>query len=263
MLSFNPEYVTAEAKAALKEKFLTGKPFQSVIIDGFFDPEPLRCVLGEFAEVRHNTSYGDATTQRKFTCDDWALFPPRIYELISVLNSGPFVSWLSDITGITGLTSDPYLHGGGIHETTVGGFLKMHTDFNFHKILRLDRRINVILFLNEGWQPDWGGELVLSDKSFTEVVKVPPVFNRMVIFNTNDHSFHGQPDPHTFPEGNSRKSVAMYYYSNGRPAHEINSHKIGTSYKVRYAGDFPLKDRLRDVVRTLLGRKRPPRSPTA
>jgi hypothetical protein len=226
------------------------------VLDDVFDAELLRKIAAEYAQVRHNGSYNDPTTQLKFSCDDWNLMPPHTWEFISYLNCGSFLKFLVGITGMQDLTSDPYLHGGGMHETFPGGFLKMHTDFNFHKLLKLDRRINAILFLNEGWQPEWKGQLVLAPPNMQNPVLVPPLFNRMVIFNTNDHSFHGQPDPHSFPEGNSRKSIAMYYYSNGRPEEEITSRKIGTSYRARYAGDFSLSERIRDSLRTLLGRKR-------
>lgn len=259
MISMNPQLSSPETQAALREKFLAAQPFQHLVLDDVFDAGLLRSVAAEFAQVRHNGKYNDPTTQRKFSCDDWDLLPPRNLELISYFNSGTFVRFLAAVTGMKELTCDPYLHGGGMHETFPGGFLKMHTDFNFHKILKLDRRINILLYLNENWQPEWKGELLLSAKDMKNPIVVQPLFNRMVIFNTNDHSFHGQPDPHAFPEGNSRKSVAMYYYSKDRPESEITGRRIGTVYRVRYAGDFPLQARLRDVVRTLLGRKRPPR----
>lgn len=249
---FEPDY-----RAELKQSFLAASPFQHLVLDEVFDPSLLREVASEFAHVRHNGRYFDPTTQLKFSCDDWALLPPRTAELVAFLNCGIFVKFLADITGMSSLVSDPYLHGGGMHETFPGGFLKMHTDFNYHKVLKLDRRINAILFLNEDWQPEWKGELMLAKPDLKNATSVAPLFNRLVVFNTNDHSFHGQPDPNKFPEGNSRKSIAMYYYSNGRPEHEITSRKIGTSYRLRHFGDFPITERIRDIGRTLLGRKKP------
>ncbi|HWX30701.1 MAG TPA: 2OG-Fe(II) oxygenase [Steroidobacteraceae bacterium] len=257
MISLNEPFSAPEAIDALRERFLAAAPFQHLVLDDAFPRELLRGVLTEFPQIRHNGKYFDDTAQRKHSCDDWDLFPPRTWEFISYLNTGSFVRFLAKVTGISELTSDPYLHGGGIHETFPGGFLKMHTDFNFHKILKLDRRINILLFLNEGWEPSWGGELVLSNKAMTVQTRVEPLFNRMVVFNTNDHSFHGQPDPHSFPEGNSRKSIAMYYYSKGRPEHEITSHKIGTSYRARFNGDFPMRARLKEKARLWLGLKFP------
>jgi Rps23 Pro-64 3,4-dihydroxylase Tpa1-like proline 4-hydroxylase len=257
MISINEQYRDPAVIDGLREKFLSATPFHHLVLDDVFPAELLRGVIADFAEVKHNGKYYDATTQLKYSCDDWDLFPANTNEFVSYLNNGTFVRFMASVTGIPELTSDPYLHGGGMHETFPGGFLKMHTDFNFHKILKLDRRINALLYLNEGWQPSWGGELVLSDKSMAIPIRIEPLFNRIVIFNTNDHSFHGQPDPHTFPAGSSRKSIAMYYYSKGRPENEITSHKIGTSYRARYAGDFPMKERLREKARLWLGLKRP------
>ncbi|NDI84630.1 2OG-Fe(II) oxygenase [Undibacterium crateris] len=256
MIQLSPILSSSEKKCSLKEVFLNAKPFQSLVIDNVFDVDVLREVVREFADIRHNTSYYDATTVGKLTCDDWNLFPPAIFNLISYLNCGSFISLLSELTGIDELTSDPYLLGGGVHETLPGGFLKIHTDFNYHNTLKLDRRINAILFLNENWEPSWGGELVLASTDMSIQKKIEPIFNRLVIFNTNDFSFHGQPDPHTFPEGNSRKSIAMYYYANGRPEHETISAKIGTTYKARHAGDLTFRTRLREMARLLVGSKR-------
>lgn len=256
MISLHPRLYEKDELEGLAQSFKDASPFQHVVIDNVFSDDVLDAVLADYNHLRHNTDYADSTTQGKSTCDDWDQFPPATFELISYLNAGPFVSFLAKVTGIPGLTSDPYLLGGGIHETQPGGYLKMHTDFNFHKLLQLDRRVNAILFLNRDWHPSWGGELVLSDTAMAKTLTVAPIFNRLVIFNTNDHSFHGHPDPHNFPVGNSRKSIAMYYYANGRPAHEIISQKIGTTYKARHSGDLPLIERLREVGRLFVGSKR-------
>lgn len=257
MICINESVRTPESLEPLHETFRGAIPFQHVVLDDAFPPEMLRGVVAEFAQIRHNSKYYDATTQGKYSCDDWDLFPPNICTFISYLNNGSFVRIVANITGIAELTSDPYLQGGGIHETLPGGFLKMHTDFNFHRMLKLDRRINAILFLTEGWQPSWGGELVLANKAMTTQVRVEPLFNRLVEFNTNDHSFHGQPDPHAFPEGNSRKCIAMYYYSNGRVENEIAPHKLGTSYRGRYSSDLPVRTRITERARLWLGLERP------
>lgn len=255
MIALNPQFTALSERSKFSQSYLNAKPFQHVVIDNLFAPEVLDSVIADFERVRHNKSYGDSMTQKKHTCDDWNRFPPSTFEMVSFLNSGPFITFLREITGIASLTSDPFLLGGGLHETMPGGYLKMHTDFNFHKQIELDRRVNAILFLNRDWHPTWGGELILTDTQMTQTVSVPPLFNRLVIFNTNDHSFHGQPDPHNFPEGNSRKSIAMYYYSNGRPTHEISSQKIGTTYKARYSGDLPFMERLKEAARLLMGSK--------
>lgn len=256
MISLNPRYLEKSVQAELRSQFLRATPFQHVMLDDVFDLETVRAVAAEFPLARHNARFMDHTSRLKFSCDDWESFPPRTSELVGFLNCGTFMKFLVAVTGIDDLISDPYLFGGGMHETFPGGFLKMHTDFNFHRVLKLDRRINALLYLNEGWQREWKGELLLAGRDMRNPISIEPLINRLVIFNTNDHSFHGQPDPNCFPEGNSRKSIAMYYYSQGRPGREITSRKFGTTWRARDARDLPWRVRLSELYSRLRGRKR-------
>jgi hypothetical protein len=50
--------------------------------------------------------------------------------------------------------------------------------------------------------------------------RILPIFNRCVVFSTTSTSFHGHPEPLACPEGETRKSIALYYYSKERPAEE-------------------------------------------
>lgn len=256
MIALDARFNAPTTRDELRSRYLQAMPFQHLVLDDVFDLDTLRAVAAEYPAARHNVKFMTSTSRLKFTCDDWEAFPPHTRELVAFLNCGTFMKFLVAVTGIEELTTDPYLFGGGMHETFPGGFLKMHTDFNFHRTLKLDRRINVLLFLNEGWRPEWKGELLLAARNLKDPVTVAPVINRMVIFNTNDHSFHGQPDPNCFPDGNSRKSIAMYYYSPGRPAGEIGSRKYGTTWRARKVGDLPWRDRLRELRARLLGHKR-------
>tara|TARA_Y100000287_G_scaffold143386_1_gene118113 strand:- start:3 stop:521 length:519 start_codon:yes stop_codon:yes gene_type:complete len=128
------------------------------------------------------------------------------------------------LTGIEEiLIPDPYFLGGGLHEIKKGGFLKIHSDFNFHPQMKLSRRLNLLLYLNKDWQEDYGGHIEFWDRSMKECgKKFLPIFNRMVIFSTTHSSFHGHPEPLNCPETRSRKSIALYYYSNGRPKNEVH-----------------------------------------
>jgi len=149
------------------------------------------------------------------------LFPPRLGEAADALNSPAFVEWLSELTGIPGLLADPTLEGGGLHQSGPGGYLNVHTDFthhHYHKNWR--RRINLILYLNHGWQDEWGGAIELWDSAMKEcVAKYPPRMNCAFIFNTNEISYHGFPNPLSCPQGRSRKSLALYYYTREEEQH--------------------------------------------
>jgi Rps23 Pro-64 3,4-dihydroxylase Tpa1-like proline 4-hydroxylase len=145
--------------------------------------------------------------------------PPLIRQLYRELQSADFISLLETMTGIPGLLPDPHMLGGGIHETLPGGFLKVHADFNVHPEYHLYRRINLLIYLNEGWQPEWHGDLQLWNTAGTECIKtVMPTAGRAVIFSTSSCSFHGHPEPLACPANNSRKSIALYYFSQHRPS---------------------------------------------
>ncbi|TYO60757.1 2OG-Fe(II) oxygenase, partial [Bradyrhizobium hipponense] len=131
------------------------------------------------------------------------------------------LGFLERLTGIEGLIPDPYLLGGGLHMIPRGGRLAIHADFNIHKKLRLDRRLNLLLYLNYDWKEEWGGALELWDKDVkTKERAYLPIANRMVVFSTTDTAYHGHPDPLRSPKGKYRRSIALYYYTNGRPEDE-------------------------------------------
>jgi len=132
--------------------------------------------------------------------------------------------------------------------------LAIHADFNRHRAYSLDRRLNLLLYLNKDWREEYGGHLQLWNRDMTRCeAKVLPVFNRVMIFSTTDFTYHGHPDPLQCPEGMTRKSLALYYFSNGRPAEEV-SDGHSTLFRPRHAGEFKLThaQRLRSIARDLL-----------
>jgi Rps23 Pro-64 3,4-dihydroxylase Tpa1-like proline 4-hydroxylase len=141
--------------------------------------------------------------------------PPFLQQVIRELNSEEFVRHLSELTGIPDLIADPSLEGGGLHQSQRGGYLNIHADFTVHPHKRnWRRRVNVLVYLNEDWLPEYGGELELWSRDMKACKqKISPVFNRCVIFNTDEDSYHGLPEPIQCPEDMSRKSIALYYFT--------------------------------------------------
>ena len=140
--------------------------------------------------------------------------PPSIQLVISYLNSGAFIGLLEEITGINQLLPDPYLYGAGMHQSVKGGFLGIHADFSEMKHLRIYRRLNLIVYLNGEWQESWGGNLEFRSEQAEEIIKVIiPEFNRLVLFETTDSSYHGFPKPINGADDIKRNSIALYYYT--------------------------------------------------
>lgn len=210
-------------KASVKLVYQEAKPFPHIIIDSMFNPTMLdQCA--KLFPIAHKEGWWnyDNVLEKKFARDDVDSFPDPIKLLIWELNSRRFVDFLEHLTGISGLIPDHRLNGGGMHSIARGGHLDVHADYNYHPVTKLDRRLNVIVYLNKNWQESWGGHLQLWNKSMTECQQeILPIFNRMVVFNVTDWTFHGHPVPLKSPHGVNRKSLALYYYTNGRPADEV------------------------------------------
>ena len=205
-------------------------PYPHIVLENFFDEFFLNKVFEEFPDLSKIDSSKKYMNKNeiKFANNKYDCFPNSIKRLIEFLNSDYYLKFLQKITSIKEkLIIDPELNGGGLHEIKKGGVLKIHTDFNKHPKLNLDRRLNVLLYLNKDWNMEYGGDLELWDKDLKNCKKkISPSFNKMVIFSTNDYSYHGHPDPVNCPEHMSRKSLALYYFSKGRPSTDIDSIKV-------------------------------------
>jgi len=203
-----------ERGKALRADYGSAEPFPHVVLDGFLPEKLVRAAAVSVAPIDETWLDRDRDTAKKRGIRDETRMEPALQALLYKLNSGAFLEFLEALTGIEGLLPDPYFQGGGIHQIERGGFLKVHADFNIHKRLGLDRRLNLLLYLNDGWNESWGGELELWDQRMTCCVqKLAPILNRCVIFSTTDTSFHGHPEPLECPEGQTRKSLAVYYYT--------------------------------------------------
>lgn len=214
----------------MQDKYINAKPFPHIELQNFFDDSFLNEVLHEFPNLNsiHESEKYKNKNEVKLSYNKYENFPEKIKNLFDFLNSKIFLLFLQNITGIKeNLLSDPYLMGGGLHEIKKGGVLKIHTDFNRHPFFNLDRRINVLIYLNKSWDKKYGGQLELWDKKMEKCEeKILPIFNNMVIFSTTDFSNHGHPDPLNCPENISRKSLALYYFSSGRPESEVINKNI-------------------------------------
>ncbi len=218
--------------ASLSRSYQSAGPYPHIVLENFLAAEALHKALQEFPDVRS----GDwihylHVNEKKYGKNNPKQFGPAVRQVIDELNSPAFVAFLGKLTGIQGLFADPALEGGGLHQSVRGGYLNIHADFTVHPHHRhWRRRVNVLVYLNEAWEDSYGGHLELWDRQMkTCRHKVLPVFNRAVIFNTDADAFHGHPEPLKCPENASRKSIALYYFTEEKTAPKIQS----TEYRAR------------------------------
>lgn len=195
-------------------EYLNAQPFAHATFKDIFSREFLIQVANEFPDLAINADriFNNHHEKKHVTFGESKLSDSS-KTLVRFCNSEPFLKWLSGLTGIDNLMPDPYLIGGGYHEIKSGGKLGIHVDFNKHGLWGADRRVNVLIYLNENWQPTWGGGIKLYDTDLNEKVCVFPELGNVVIFSTTDKSWHGHPEPLTCPKDRSRKSIALYYYT--------------------------------------------------
>ena len=205
----------------LKKSFCsykTSKPFNHCVVDDFFLKDVALELEDEFPGYSENIwqEYSNALEEKKLT-NNWNHFKPLTYKIISTLNSGSFCDLLSKLTKIKHLHSDDGLNGGGWHIHKSGGKLNPHLDYAIHPKLGLQRRLNVIIYLNSQWKAEWGGELGFwsqnnKTKGPEKLVKsIKPLFNRAIIFDTSQNSWHGIIGSLKLPKEQYRRSLALYY----------------------------------------------------
>lgn len=199
----------------LAPRYAAANPFPHIVIDEFLPERAVEYCIEHFPRVLdpHGRQF-DRDQERYKKAYHPDNLEARLRVLFYSLNSRPFLRVVENITGIEGLIPDPYFVGGGFHEIETGGHLSMHADFNHHKGLNLERRVNVLVYLNHDWKDEYGGQLELWTTDMTRRVQsIVPLANRCVIFTTSQNSMHGNPQPVRHPDGKSRRSIALYYYT--------------------------------------------------
>jgi Rps23 Pro-64 3,4-dihydroxylase Tpa1-like proline 4-hydroxylase len=208
---------------ALRERVSASKPVPNFCIDNFLEESFADSVADAYPTfedaVKVGRSFSAVNEKGKVQVTDSSTFSEPVAELNRTLASPEFLGLLSDVFKMPNLLADEELVGGGIHQTGPRGHLDVHVDFNYIAERELHRRLNILIYFNKGWKPEYGGNIELWD----EDVKVchhsfSPIFNRCVVFETNEVSFHGVTAVQC-PPGMARKSFAAYYYTREAPAH--------------------------------------------
>jgi hypothetical protein len=230
-----------------RETFLHATPFRYGMIEGFFEPEFAERLLAEFPSFDTKLAMNEmGQLGGKAVNTKIREISPAYQELYGLIGSQPFLDLMSRLSGIPDLIMDPKLYGGGTHDNRHGQELDAHVDFNYDEAQNLHRRLNIIIYMNKEWKTEWGGAIEIHsnpwDHAGNEIHAFDPLFNRCVMFETNEYSWHGFPkiDLPADKRHLSRKSISIYLYTKDRPAQEI-APMHGTFYVQR-----PLPDGIRE-----------------
>lgn len=213
----------------IRRAFACNKPFPHAVIDDFLNPEIANTVHADYpSSPSDKWHHYQNPLEIKYAFNDIGRLKPSIQRVFDCLGSPAFVDRMQQITQLPTLEMDPYLHGAGLHMMPRNGRLHLHLDYEKHpRMMMKQRRLNIILFLSKDWKPQWNGATELWDKDLQSHVDVQVRFNRAILFQTNEVSWHGVPRTITCPETMWRRSLAYYYVS---PLHSKSDRsKIGAS----------------------------------
>ena len=221
----NPDVI--QRAAEFRAEFASAVPFPHIVIDDFLNGDFAQALLAAFPAFERGNSVGDdGAPGGKSTVDRIKALGPAYLHLDEVIRSTGFLEWLGQLTGIDTLLYDPWYLGGGTHENREGMSLDAHVDFNYHPSERWHRRLNLIVYLNPLWDEAWGGSLEFFRDAHADAQpsrRVVPLFNRCVIFETSEHSWHAF-NTIRLPDSQrhlTRRSIALYFYTQNRPADEV------------------------------------------
>ena len=218
----NTSFINESSKQELIKGYKFAHPFPFTYIDNFLKPEKIEKLLEEVNKLKSENA--DSMFINPYNFYEYNKFAfsinlgNYIQSIFEELVSDEFINYIEKCTGINGIIrNDSKLFGAGVHRIHKGGYLGVHTDFNifYHeKYGLIDRRINLLIYLNPNWKEEYKGELWLCNHSnATLSYRILPILNRCVMFNTSSISLHGHPETLMCPENIQRQSIAVYYYT--------------------------------------------------
>ena len=195
-------------------------PFPHAVIDDFFPQAVADGLAGVFPtadSISWDISHECPEAQRKLVCSSEDKYPDKIREALWYFHSATFISFIEKVMQVDGLIVDPTHRGCGLHTTGREGYVGIHSDSSRHPNQKLDQKLNLILWLNPGWQEEYGGHLELWDRQGESCrVKIAPLHNRLALFETSTTGYHGHPHRLACPPDRRRNSLAVYYYQVAR-----------------------------------------------
>lgn len=241
----NSNLLKEEEIKRLQNEFNNAKPYRHLVVDNFLNKEFADSLYQNFPGYDKLNKHYKGYNEFKAEGSNFEAFHPDFLKLKNQLSSKSFYQWLSKVTGIEDVFITDDKLGAGLHQGQNGSFLDIHIDFNIHPNLNVHRRLNMLIYLQQNWKPEYNGSLELWNDDMTVCEKyVSPDFNRCVVFETNEISYHGYTKKLNLPEGISRKSFYAYFYTNTREdavgyhdtvfkatPHDTAIKKVGTSVK--------------------------------
>jgi Rps23 Pro-64 3,4-dihydroxylase Tpa1-like proline 4-hydroxylase len=190
----------------------TGTRTKFFILDNLIDNESVKSIYKQF-----DGDYWilqDTFREKKLTYAKLDNLDSILSNITEAFHNKEIVSLVSKITGVNNLEYDPSLYAGGISKMRKGDFLNPHIDNSHDGGRKRYRRLNLLFYVSPGLEEKHGGNFELWDDKVKYPVKIPAKFNRLVVMETGDHTWHSVDEVKT---DLSRCCVSNYYFSESSP----------------------------------------------
>ena len=206
----NTRLLDNEKIKELNNSFNNKVPFKFLTIDNFLNAELAEQIEAAFPSIDSMKVRYKGINENKAEDSSFEKFDPILQELNAFVHSQVMNEWISNITGLKNLSTINDRLSAGLHQGGNNSFLDIHIDYNIHPINKKQRKLNLLIFFNKDWKEEWGGQLELWDKKNC-FIKILPSFNRMVLFECNEISYHGY-SKISCPDSFTRKSYYHYFF---------------------------------------------------
>jgi hypothetical protein len=213
-----------------RESYRAARPYPHAVFDGFLGEACALDLAQRFPGPEHpawlRRDYREQSARLgQLQRVGFAGVDPGLRHLLAELSSMAFLDFLGTLSGIPGLIPDPHFRGAGLSLTLPSGHLALHADFNRDRTRHLERKLTVLYYLGQDWQPSWGGALELWDEPRARCeASYLPVLDRLIVMAHGGSYWHGHPQPLACPEGRFRASISAYYYVATPGPDEADSH---------------------------------------
>jgi Rps23 Pro-64 3,4-dihydroxylase Tpa1-like proline 4-hydroxylase len=256
MSLINPKIYEPASRDRIRMEFETAKPYKHFIVDDFLFPAMADQMYATFPKEEIFNKKYKGLNEYKSEGSNFENFPKIFTQLREELNAPQFREFVSDVTGVKDVYSVDDALGAGLHQGSNGSFLDIHIDFNIHVDRNIHRRLNLLIFFNKDWKEEYQGGTEMWNQDMTVCEKkVLPIFNRCLMFETNEISYHGY-SKISVPPGVTRKSFYTYYYTDLAPEDAARYHD--TVFKSRPTDSAfkkaitPVKEKAKNFVKAQL-----------
>ena len=212
-----------ERKEDLIKQFFLKHPItvaRHFILDDFLPLEVAEEIYNQFpkpSKMRLLNSPGELKFKYSYVKDESSL----LKDIYLAIQDSKVIRVIEEITGIMNQVSNQSKNTGIISTLLKGHYINPHLDNSHDVDKKLYQTLNLLYYVSPNWHLKNGGNYELWDESVKSRIIVPSLFNRLVVTETNQTSWHSV-NPVVCNQ--SRCCILNYYYSEQPPRHKEYFH---------------------------------------